>query len=238
MIVPFAPGGPTDVFTRIVALKMSEQTGKQFYVENIGGAGGNTGTGRAAQAAPDGYTVLVDRRRPRQQPVPLQPRPLRSVQGLRRGDARREPAGGARGPPVGAGAERQGADRAGQSQSRQIQLRVARRRHAAATRRRAVPALACARSHSRAVQRRRPRGRLDGRGPHADVVRCAHARGAADQGRQAARARGDVKDARQGVARRADHGGGRLSGGRGHKLGRASWCRPERRRRSSRSFSG
>jgi tripartite-type tricarboxylate transporter receptor subunit TctC len=58
MVVPFAPGGPTDVFTRIVAAKMSEQTGKQFYVENIAGAGGNTGTARAAQAAADGYTVL------------------------------------------------------------------------------------------------------------------------------------------------------------------------------------
>ena len=59
LIVPFAPGGPTDVFARLIAQKMSEQTGKQFYVENIGGAGGNVGTGRAAQAAPDGYTVLV-----------------------------------------------------------------------------------------------------------------------------------------------------------------------------------
>lgn len=58
MIVPFAPGGPTDVFTRIVAAKMSEQTGKQFYVENIAGAGGNTGTARAAQAAADGHTML------------------------------------------------------------------------------------------------------------------------------------------------------------------------------------
>ena len=59
LIVPFAPGGPTDVFARLIAQKMSEQTGKQFYVENVGGAGGNAGHGRAAQAAPDGYTVLV-----------------------------------------------------------------------------------------------------------------------------------------------------------------------------------
>jgi tripartite-type tricarboxylate transporter receptor subunit TctC len=59
MIVPFAPGGPTDVFARLIAQKMSEQTGKQFYVENVGGAGGNVGTARAAQAAPDGYTILV-----------------------------------------------------------------------------------------------------------------------------------------------------------------------------------
>jgi tripartite-type tricarboxylate transporter receptor subunit TctC len=59
VIVPFAPGGPTDVFARVVANKLSEQTGKQFYVENVSGAGGNVGSGRAAQSAPDGYTILV-----------------------------------------------------------------------------------------------------------------------------------------------------------------------------------
>jgi tripartite-type tricarboxylate transporter receptor subunit TctC len=59
IIVPFAPGGPTDVFARLIANKMSDQSGKQFYVENVAGAGGNVGTGRAAQAAADGYTILV-----------------------------------------------------------------------------------------------------------------------------------------------------------------------------------
>jgi tripartite-type tricarboxylate transporter receptor subunit TctC len=59
VIVPFAPGGPTDVFARLIAQKLSEQTGKQFYVENVGGAGGNVGTIRAAQGAPDGTTLLV-----------------------------------------------------------------------------------------------------------------------------------------------------------------------------------
>jgi tripartite-type tricarboxylate transporter receptor subunit TctC len=60
MIVPFAPGGPTDLFARMIAPKLSEQMGQQFYVENVGGAGGNIGAGRAAQAAPDGYTLLVN----------------------------------------------------------------------------------------------------------------------------------------------------------------------------------
>src|SRR5215471_19542572 len=60
MIVPFAPGGPTDLFARMIAPKLSEQMGQQFYIENVGGAGGNIGAGRAAQAAPDGYTLLVD----------------------------------------------------------------------------------------------------------------------------------------------------------------------------------
>lgn len=59
VIVPFAPGGPTDVFARLIANKMSEQAGKQFYVENAAGAGGNVGTARAAQAAADGHTLLA-----------------------------------------------------------------------------------------------------------------------------------------------------------------------------------
>jgi tripartite-type tricarboxylate transporter receptor subunit TctC len=58
VIVPFAPGGGTDIFTRIAAHKLSESLGQQFYIENIAGATGNLGTGQAARARPDGYTVL------------------------------------------------------------------------------------------------------------------------------------------------------------------------------------
>ena len=57
-VVPFAPGGTTDIFTRLAAQKLSERLGRQFIVENIGGASGNIGTGQAARAAPDGYTIL------------------------------------------------------------------------------------------------------------------------------------------------------------------------------------
>src|SRR5258707_1414190 len=60
VIVPFAPGGPTDVFARLMAQKLSEQMGVQFYVENIAGAGGNIGAGRAAQSTPDGYPSLLN----------------------------------------------------------------------------------------------------------------------------------------------------------------------------------
>ncbi len=60
VIVPFTPGGPTDLFARLIAPKLSEQMGQQFYIENVGGAGGNIGAGRAAQAAPDGYTIFID----------------------------------------------------------------------------------------------------------------------------------------------------------------------------------
>jgi tripartite-type tricarboxylate transporter receptor subunit TctC len=58
VIVPFAPGGATDIFARLAAQKLSEQLGKQFFIENIAGATGNIGTAQAARAAPDGYTLL------------------------------------------------------------------------------------------------------------------------------------------------------------------------------------
>ncbi len=60
VIVPFAPGGPTDVCARLVAQKLSDHLGKQFYVENVPGAGGNIGTGQAARAKPDGYTIVFN----------------------------------------------------------------------------------------------------------------------------------------------------------------------------------
>lgn len=59
LIVPFAPGGPTDVFARLIAQKFSAEFGKQFYVENVAGGAGNIGTAQAARAAPDGYTILL-----------------------------------------------------------------------------------------------------------------------------------------------------------------------------------
>jgi tripartite-type tricarboxylate transporter receptor subunit TctC len=58
IIVPFAPAGPTDVVARLIAQKLSERLGKQFYIENVTGAGGNTGMGQAARSAPDGHTIL------------------------------------------------------------------------------------------------------------------------------------------------------------------------------------
>ncbi len=59
VIVPYAPGGPTDVCARLIAQGLSDRLGRQFYVENIAGAGGNIGTGQAARAAADGYSILV-----------------------------------------------------------------------------------------------------------------------------------------------------------------------------------
>jgi tripartite-type tricarboxylate transporter receptor subunit TctC len=59
MIIPFAAGGPTDVLGRVMAQRMSEILGQQVVVENVGGAGGMTGSKRVAEAAPDGYTFVL-----------------------------------------------------------------------------------------------------------------------------------------------------------------------------------
>jgi tripartite-type tricarboxylate transporter receptor subunit TctC len=58
MIVPFAAGGPSDVAGRSLADAMARALKQNIVVENIGGAGGNIGAARAAQALPDGYTLL------------------------------------------------------------------------------------------------------------------------------------------------------------------------------------
>ncbi|HEY4407303.1 MAG TPA: tripartite tricarboxylate transporter substrate-binding protein [Xanthobacteraceae bacterium] len=59
MVIPFAAGGPQDVLGRIIAQSMSEGLGQQVIIENVGGAGGMTGSVRVAQAAPDGYTMVL-----------------------------------------------------------------------------------------------------------------------------------------------------------------------------------
>src|ERR1700741_4976228 len=57
-IVPYPPGGGTDVIARIVQSRLGEALGQQVIIENRGGAGGALGTGEAAHAAADGYTFL------------------------------------------------------------------------------------------------------------------------------------------------------------------------------------
>jgi tripartite-type tricarboxylate transporter receptor subunit TctC len=59
VVVGFPAGGPTDVIARLVSQKLSDALGQQFFVENIGGAGGNTASGQVARATPDGYTIMA-----------------------------------------------------------------------------------------------------------------------------------------------------------------------------------
>jgi tripartite-type tricarboxylate transporter receptor subunit TctC len=59
IIVPFPAGGGTDAFARPLTAQLTKQTGRQFLVDNKGGAGGTLGAGAAARSAPDGYTYLM-----------------------------------------------------------------------------------------------------------------------------------------------------------------------------------
>jgi tripartite-type tricarboxylate transporter receptor subunit TctC len=57
MIVPFAAGGPTDIIARVLAERMRGSLGRPIIIENVSGADGTIGVGRAVRARPDGYTI-------------------------------------------------------------------------------------------------------------------------------------------------------------------------------------
>ena len=59
IVVPFAPGGTTDLLARAIAPELSKAFGQQFVVENKGGAGGNIGADQVAKSPADGYTLLM-----------------------------------------------------------------------------------------------------------------------------------------------------------------------------------
>src|SRR4029077_18656221 len=59
MVIPFAPGGGTDLLGRIVAKGLAEVLGQQIVVENVGGAGGMLGSARVVKSPPDGYTMVI-----------------------------------------------------------------------------------------------------------------------------------------------------------------------------------
>src|SRR5262245_56099630 len=199
MIVPYAPGGPTDVITRLVAQRLTDHVGKQFFVENVGGGGGNIGMGRAAKAAPDGYTALVVNpsyvinptlydKVPYEFGKDFDPVTLMVLTTLVLAVHPSVPA-------------------------RTVSELVALIRANPGKYSYASPAsssVARPRPRARAVQQRGPGGRLVGCRAYADLLRLAIAGGATGDRRQAARACGHEQGALAVAARCAHHGGGRL----------------------------
>ena len=80
MVIPFAAGGPQDTIGRVIAQRMSEMLGQQVVVENVGGAGGMTGSKRVADAKPDGYTMVLGSVGTHAQNQTLYKRPLYNVE--------------------------------------------------------------------------------------------------------------------------------------------------------------
>jgi Tripartite tricarboxylate transporter family receptor len=151
MIVPFAPGGPTDIVARLLTQKLGEHLGRQFYVENVAGAGGNLGMRAAARAAPDGYTLALVS----SSYMVKSQGPIRPGQGFRPGHSSRLRAERAARESVAAGQERQGARRFRAGEPGQAKLCVRGDGNHALFVRRIVQAVARVRSRARAIQQRR-----------------------------------------------------------------------------------
>jgi hypothetical protein len=134
VIAPFAPGGPVDIVARVLAPKLSERLGQQFYVENHPGGSGNIGTAMAAKAPADGYTILVISSTLVVNPSLFNKLGFDTTATLRRcrwSECRRRFSG----EPKSFRHEREGACRLGEGEPGQAQLRPCRPRNAGLSRR-------------------------------------------------------------------------------------------------------
>jgi hypothetical protein len=122
VVVPVAPGGANDTTARLVAQKLSEHFGQQFYCENQVGAGGNIAFAAAAKAPKDGYTILAAGGNFIINPSLYARVPYDPVQRLRAGEPDLLIAACAGGEPFRAGRHHAGVRRAVEGQSRQVQL--------------------------------------------------------------------------------------------------------------------
>ena len=133
-IVPFAPGGPTDIMSRAIGEKLVQQWGQQIVVDNKGGAGGNIGAELTAKSAPDGYTVMIGHVGTHAINVgAVSEDPVRSGARLHADHADRDTAACAGRASIGAREIGAGADRSREIQTESDQLRFGRQRRSDAS---------------------------------------------------------------------------------------------------------
>ena len=204
IIVPFAVGGPADIYARYSALAWQESMGQPFVIENRPGAGAVTGTDAAAKSPADGYTLLLmsNAHTVNETLIPNKPyallRDFVPIAPINYSDLMLVV------NPVGEGQYAAGVHRARQGGARQAQLRLVGPRHAVSHGRRAVQVDGRRRHRARSVQGEL--GRAHGRAgrPGRDDVRRRDDDERAGEGRQGARARDQRQDAIGGDAERAD----------------------------------
>ena len=206
MVVPFAAGGGTDIFARILAEGMRGPLGQPVIIENVAGAGGSIGVGRVVHASPDGYTVSIGTLTTHVLSGALYP--LQFDLHQRSGADRRAwlRAASDRREERAAGEEPQRHDRLAEGQSRQGDGGHSRRRLDRKSRRSVVSENHRDEFSVRAVSRRRPRGAGSRRRTdrHDDRAVVEFRGPGAGEDRQ--RARRDVEDPASRHARRADRG--------------------------------
>ena len=237
LVVPYPPGGGVDAMARVVAAKLSDAFHQQFIVDNRPGAGGTIGTRVVAQAAPDGYTLLLGHTGT----ISINPSlyvhaGYRSAQGFRADRTGRRRCR-SRCLPIRRSRPRSMADviAHGQEGSGQAQSRHFGGRHRRLHVRRIVQGRGRRRCRDHSVQRHGAGDERPARRPCADGFRRAAAGARQYPGRQAARHRSHQQEALLAAARCAD-----LRRSRDCPVSRpccitACWRRPARRRKSSTS---
>ena len=156
IIVPYAPGGGTDVFSRLLAAQMEREFGQTLIIDNRGGGGSTIGTQAVANAQPDGYTIgMVDSAFVTNPGLFKDKLPYDTRQRFHPGVAAVADATGAVREPVLAVQDRAGADRVRQGQSGQADLCIGRHRNRHPPRRRTVPAGGGDRDRDHPLSRRR-----------------------------------------------------------------------------------
>ena len=205
LVIGFPPGGPTDIYGRLIGQWLSQRLGQPFVVENRPGAGSTIGVSEVVHSAPDGYTILLVSTSAAISSIVLSQSRLQPGPRHRAGLRHFARAHGHGRASVGAGQNRSRIHRLCQSQSRQDQHGVGRQRHHAAPGRRIVQDDGRRRSAPCAVSRcRAGADRSIGR-PGASDVRGHVDAGRLHQGRQAAGLGGDAAAAFADLSGRAEH---------------------------------